>query len=131
MVFAIGRGGTKLLLRRARPLVPGNVYGSLLEYINKVGGVDLGRGQPAGKVWFRVHMVPVAWSVGLKAIPGKPGKPRLLPTPPGVDSYSISAPIRAKMLPPIFIQESGGSKIWPVVVGAAAVIVIVKTIKGR
>lgn len=92
LAFAVGVGGTKRILnltKRSKGLIKGNVYGSVIEYIDRVGGIDLGRGQPAGKVWFRVRMVPVAWSVGMRAIPGKPGLPRMLPTPPRVSSYYV------------------------------------------
>lgn len=101
LVFAVGRGGTKALLNRAKPLKRGDVYGSLLKYIDKTGGLDLGRGQPAAKVWFRVHMAPVDYAIGIKALPESgPGMPRLLPLPPEISSYKIAPKIKVAMLRP-------------------------------
>jgi hypothetical protein len=134
LVFAVGRGGTKRLIngaRKMKPLVPGNVYGSIIDYVDKVGGIDLGRGQPAAKVWFRVHMVPVAYSVGQRAIPGYAERPRLLPPQPGVVNYSVSAPIRAIMLPAIAVNRHAGSGFLPVVVGATALGLLIAATKGR
>jgi hypothetical protein len=93
LAFAVGVGGTKALINASSPS-RGRVWSSVRDYVDRTGGMDLGRGQPAGKVWFRVHMCKVSWDVGMTAIPDVVDWPRATPAPPGY-TYTLPAQITA------------------------------------
>lgn len=132
LVFAVGRNGTRLLLNAAKPLVPGNAYGSVVSYVERTGGIDLGRAQPKAKVWFRVKMIAVQWAIGMKAIGGKVGRPEILPTPPGVPGYRLSPKVKAVMVPlakkPVAPSSAGIASTLGI--GAALAVIIALT-KGK
>jgi hypothetical protein len=85
LAFAVGKGGTKKLLEQSGA----NSWAELIRYIDKTGGISLGR-QSAGKVWFRVHVIDVLWTVGMQVrrpiiietpvrVPNPPAGPYTLP----------------------------------------------------
>lgn len=95
LAFAVGVGGTKLLIHNAKPTERGNVYGALREYINRTNGIWLDTQSPT-TVALRVHMVDVAWDVGMRAIGGTVGWPQKIPAPPNV-TYKLSPSTLAVM----------------------------------
>ena len=78
LAFAIGSGGTRKLLQASQA----RSYKELAAYVDKVGGVSLGR-QSASKVWFRVHVIDVLWQIGQLVNPSFwIGAPVKIPKPP-------------------------------------------------
>lgn len=94
LVFAVGVGGTRMLIDQSGANRRGHVWEAVRDYVDRVGGIDLGLGQPAGKVWFRVHMCRVAWDVGMEALPDTVGWPEATPAPPS-GQYTLPAQIEA------------------------------------
>lgn len=96
LVFAIGGGGTRKLIDGAKPQIPGKVYDALLAYVDATGGVPLGS-QSAGKVWLRVHIVPLTWQIGELVMPGAfGGLPTRIASPRGV-TYRLPKDVREHM----------------------------------
>jgi hypothetical protein len=94
LAFAIGEGGTRKLLN----LSGVRSYRALLDYLDRVGGVPLGR-QSAGKVWFRAHVIDVLWDVGQKAHTDiSIGAPVKIPNPPA-GPYTLPRDVAAYFPP--------------------------------
>ncbi len=81
LVFAIGRGGSYALANAARPLRPGDVYGSIRDHVAANGGVQLGSQSPM-QIWFRVMTIDLQWRTGQTVASGSPGMPTVPPQPP-------------------------------------------------
>jgi hypothetical protein len=93
LAFAIGRGGSHGLATLAAASVglsDGDVYGSIVRYIQLSGGVPLGS-QSAQKVASRVLDIERQWQVG-KAIGGISGPPVRIPDPPA-GPYTLPADV--------------------------------------
>ncbi len=95
LAFAIGSGGTRTLIRNARPTKRGRVFDAILAYVDRTGGIPLGS-QSAGKIWFRVRYVDYKWRAGLQAVSGRAGWPQAVPPPRGV-SYTLKPEVRKIM----------------------------------
>ena len=67
LIFAIGYGGTRSVMRAANPR-PGNVYNQLIAWANRTGGISAGS-QSAAKVKARILAVPVQWEIGQQIAP--------------------------------------------------------------
>jgi len=94
LAFAIGEGGTRKLLKQSGA----RSYSDLLSYLNRVGGVPLGR-QSAGLVWFRAHVIDVLWEVGQKAHSAIfVGAPVKIPNPPA-GAYTLPSDVAAYFPP--------------------------------
>ncbi len=96
LAFAIGAGGTRKLLSRSNA----TSYAELVEYVDRVGGVSLGR-QSAGKIWFRVRVIDVLWDVGQLAKPSFwIGSPVKIPNPP-TGAYTLPSSVASYLPSPL------------------------------
>jgi hypothetical protein len=95
LAFSVGEGGTRKLLSQSGA----RSYSDLLDYLNRVGGVSLGR-QSAGLVWFRAHVIDVLWQIGHKARPALfIGAPVKIPNPPA-GPYTLPSDVAAYLPSP-------------------------------
>lgn len=100
LAFAVGRAGSHALADAAQPLRDGDVYGSIVDYVNANGGMQLGSQEPQ-KVWYRVVNIDLQWKVGRNVTPGDiSGPPTIPPLPPAgqfmiptVVAYLFSKPM--------------------------------------
>jgi hypothetical protein len=96
LAFSIGEGGTRKLLEQSGA----RSYSGLLEYLDRKGGVSLGR-QSAGKVWFRAHVIEVLWDIGQLVKPSFwVGAPVKIPSPP-TGEYTLPATVAAYLPSPL------------------------------
>lgn len=93
LAFAIGEGGTRKLLQQSGA----RSYSQLLDYLDRVGGVSLGR-QSAGLVWFRAQVINVLWEIGQRARFSFASAPVKIPNPPA-GAYTLPGDV-APYLPP-------------------------------
>lgn len=66
LVFAIGPGGTKMMIERAVSagyLKPGGTYADLVNFA-KAGGASGAGSQSPDKIAFRIQAIPIQWEIG-------------------------------------------------------------------
>jgi hypothetical protein len=101
LMFAVGEGGTKALIRDAtgfNPAYASQVFSTIVRYVGKTGGQVLG-GQSADKVYARVMAVAEQWDIGQK-IDGFYSTPEKVPAPSGM-TYQIPTTIAHYMTSPL------------------------------
>lgn len=95
--FAVGWGGATGLARIVQnDAESGNLYGAIVDWANRTGGMPLGS-QSSDQVWFRVVSIDPQWAIAKAVAPFGSlavGQPTFPPNPPG-NTYTIPDPYAA------------------------------------
>jgi hypothetical protein len=99
LAFAIGAGGTKQLIAASNPRA-GDVFGSIRDFVDRTGGVQVSASQGPAKVLDRVHNIDTQWDIGAVVAPLFYGMPEKIPAPPGV-TYKVPAAMSGYLRNPL------------------------------